>query len=186
MAGAGERHLLRQAEHHDDTYGPDTGYELSITAGTDCPGDNYEPDDTCVLARDIPTDGARQTHLFCYEGDEDWVRFQARSGVTYLIEADNPGPDAEPILALHNACQAGPSLGHGQQIMWTAATDGVYYLQVMNHYPGVYGPTTNYDLRVEEGGGCQEDEYESDGDPAEAKTVQVDELSPASQLLPRR
>jgi hypothetical protein len=160
-----------KVEHHDDTYGIDTRYELSVTAAGGC--DDYEPDDNCVLARDTPTDGTRQIHRFCDEGDEDWVKFQAQSGTSYLIVADRPGVDAEPILALHDSCDAGPSLGHGQQIQWTATSDGMYYLQVFNHDPEVYGPTTNYDLRVERVGGCQEDEYENDDSSGQAKDIQA-------------
>jgi hypothetical protein len=171
-----------KVEHHDQTYGPDTSYELSVTGGGDC--DDYEPDGNCALARDIPIDGTRQTHVFCYEGDEDWVKFYAQSGASYLIVADRPGADAEPILALHDSCEAGPSLGHGQQIFWTATTDGMYYLQVVNHDPEVYGPTTNYDLRVEEVGGCQEDEYESDDSSTEANSIQVDGASQRHNFCP--
>jgi len=173
-----------KGEHHDEEYGPDTGYELSVTAGTDCPGDVYEPDDTCALARDIPTDGTRQTHLFCWAGDQDWVKFLVRSGISYLIVADNPGLDAEPILALHDTCQAEPPLGYGQQISWTAPTDGVYYVQVMNHDPEVYGPATHYDLRVEEAGGCQEDGYESDDSSTEANSIQVDGTAQRHDFCP--
>jgi len=160
-----------RAEYRDEGYGLDTEYEIAITASADCPGDVYEPDDTCALARDIPVDGTRQTRLFCDEGDEDWVTFRAHSGTSYLIVADSPGPDAEPILALHDACRFEPPFGYGQQISWTAPSDGVYYLQVMNHRAQVYGPTTNYDLRVEEAGGCRRDEYESDDSPAEARDI---------------
>ena len=163
-----------EVKHHDSTYGPETDYELSVTAGTSCPGDNYEPDDTCSTARDIPTDGTRQTHLFCNEDDEDWVKFTAHSGHSYLIVADNPGPDAEPILALHDTCAGLPPFGHGQQIAWTASVDGVYYVQVLNHDPSVYGPTTHYDLRIEDQSGCSADAYEDDDTFAQAKVIDVD------------
>ena len=171
-----------KVEHHDQTYGSETDYELSVTAAGGC--DAYEPDDTCALARDIPVNGTRQTHRFCDEGDEDWIKFQAQSGASYLIVADNPGVDAEPILALHDTCDADPALGHGQQIRWTASSDGMFYLQVMNHDPTVYGPTTNYDLRVEQTGGCQEDGYENDDEAAQAKTIEVDGAAQRHNVCP--
>jgi hypothetical protein len=171
-----------KVEHHDQTYDLETDYELSVTAAGGC--DNYEPDDTCALARDIPVDGTRQTHRFCDEGDEDWVKFQAQSGASYLIVADNPGTDAEPILALHDTCDAGPSLGHGQQIQWRASTDGMYYLQVVNHDPEVYGPTTNYDLRVEQTGGCEEDGYENDDEAGQAQAIEVDGAAQRHNVCP--
>ncbi|MGQ9601038.1 MAG: CARDB domain-containing protein, partial [Anaerolineae bacterium] len=71
-----------KVNHHSTDYGQATGYELSVTASTSCPGDVYEKDDSCSAARDIPTDGTAQTHLFCVAGDHDWVKFRATSGAT--------------------------------------------------------------------------------------------------------
>jgi|GEM_PF-748716 len=172
-----------KAEHHAPQYGPDAAYDLSVTASTDCPGDIYEPDDSCNAARDLPTDGARQTRLFCRAGDPDWVKFQASSGATYFIVADNVGPDASPMLSLYNACAAPGSWGSGQQIRWIAPTDGLYYVKAENHNPQNYGHTARYDLRVEMTA-CAADSYEPDNDIAHANTIEVDGAAQRHQFCP--
>jgi hypothetical protein len=172
-----------KAEHHDSQYGPDSRYDLSVTASTDCPGDVYEPDDSCNAARDLSTDGARQTRLFCRAGDPDWVKFQASSGATYFIVADNVGPNASPVLSLYNACAAPGSWGSGQQIHWTAPTDGLYYIKAENHNPQHYGPTAHYDLRVEMTA-CAADSYEPDNDVGHANAIEVDGTAQRHQFCP--
>ncbi|HIC88401.1 MAG TPA: hypothetical protein EYP04_03235 [Anaerolineae bacterium] len=172
-----------KARHHDDTYGPDNGYELSVTASTDCPGDAYEPDDECTTARDIPTDGSRQTHRFCRSYDQDWLKFDAVAGGTYTIVADHVGANADPIVELRRTCDEQASFGHGQRIHWTADEGGTYYLRIRNHAPEIYGPTTNYDIRIETDS-CQPDGLEPDNGHGQARSIQVDGAAQTHNICP--
>jgi hypothetical protein len=162
-----------KVSHHDGDYGPATDYELSITASTHCPGDLYEKDDSCAAAREIPADGSSQTRLFCAAGDHDWVTFKATSGATVLIETDNYGPDAQPVLSIFDACNAPISIGHSQELKWIASTDEVFYVELKNLDSEAYGPDAGYDLSVTTLG-CTGDEYEFEGDDdaSEARILQ--------------
>ena len=117
-------------------------------------GDSYEPDDTCAQARTIPTDGTAQPHTFHDYADEDWVTFAAISGTTYILQTTNTGPLAHTILELYDGCAATPvmtddlDLGPGARLVWTAPQTGNYYVRVLNHTPGHYGPQASYDLAV--------------------------------------
>jgi hypothetical protein len=92
-----------QIRHRQETYGPLAGYDLGIAA-TGGPADVYEPDDNCATARDIRTDGTRQTHLFQAVGDQDWVKFTVNSGETFSIVADNVGAGVSPLVSLYSSC----------------------------------------------------------------------------------
>ncbi|MSP12519.1 MAG: hypothetical protein EXR62_06130 [Chloroflexi bacterium] len=158
-------------EHHAATYGPSTGYELFVSASTSCQGDDYEMDDSCAVARDISVGGAAQHHLFCKPQDQDWVKWTAVAGATYLISATGVGPDADPILSLYNQCAFGAPLVHGQQIEWTAPAAGIYYAAVQNHNPSTFGPSTAYDLAVHMTQ-CAPDSFEGDNSPGAARQAQ--------------
>ncbi|HFD38727.1 MAG TPA: hypothetical protein ENJ31_02585, partial [Anaerolineae bacterium] len=163
-----------KVQHHDDAYGPQNAYDLSVTAqGDPCTGD-HEPNNACTASGDIPTDGTVQHHSFCRAGDEDWVRFQGVAGTTYVIEAFNPGPDADVILELHSSCSGPPGFGGGQRIEWTCPADGDYYLKAYNHDPDQYGANATYDLRIAAQSNCQPDSFEADDTAASASTLTVD------------
>ena len=118
-------------------------------------GDGYEPDDTCAQARSISTDGTVQVYTFHDYGDADWVRFDAISGVTYLIEAHIPaGSPADVALGVYDRC-GGPlqdeqdhAFSPGVRLEFKAPADGPLYLELSNHDPSVYGPQAAYHLSV--------------------------------------
>jgi hypothetical protein len=118
------------------------------------PGDPYEPDDTCVSARTIPTDGSAQSHTFHAAGDQDWIKFTAAASKTYVIEATDPGPNADPVLFLYDACGDAPlgsddnAFGQTVRLEWDVETAGTYYLKLQQHDPSIFGPDTDYDLSV--------------------------------------
>ena len=74
--------------------------------------DEYEPDDTCSTARDIVTNDTRETHRFNKVNDEDWVRFTAHAGESFVVTTDQAGPGANPVLTLADSCAGG-----GNQLM---------------------------------------------------------------------
>ncbi|MBN1580410.1 MAG: pre-peptidase C-terminal domain-containing protein [Anaerolineae bacterium] len=122
---------------------------------TALPGDGYEPDDICSAAKAISTDGSAQLHTFHKYADEDWARFDALAGRTYIIQTANPGEEADTVLSLYDGCVGGSLLGSDDnafgrsvRIVWTALSAGTYYVQVSNHDPAQYGLNAGYELSV--------------------------------------
>ena len=133
---------------------PSTPTPTYTPTPTPSPIDPYEPDDTCAQANDITTDGVPQSHTFHREADEDWGKFTATAGTTYVVETANAGPQADTVLALFDACDHDPlasddnAFGTTARLVWTCSTGGIYYLQVTNQDPDQYGPDATYDLSV--------------------------------------
>lgn len=174
-----------QVLHARDTYGPLATYDLSLAvAGSS--GDLYEPDNTCATARDIPTDGTRQTHLFQAVGDEDWVRFSIDSGDSFTLVADNPGQGVAPLVSLYSSCSQAFSTQPGQsnQVQATAATGQVYYAKVVNQNSAVYGPQAHYDLRATVMP-CAADAGEEDDTAAAARQVPTSGAAQTHNFCPR-
>lgn len=161
-----------RVKHHDATYGPATGYDLSVRA--QCSIDEYEPDSTCSLAREIVVDGAPQRHSFCTQADEDWGYFQATGGVRYRITTQDRESNALPSLALYGACggQTLATAGPGGVIEWTAADTGAVYLKTTNGLPG-NGLQTGYSLRVTSTGSGG-DSFEPNDTAAQARPIATD------------
>ena len=160
-----------QARDRQETYGPLATYNLVITAST-ASGDIYEPDGDCTLARDITTDGTRQSHLFQEMGDQDWVRFAVNSGETFSIVADNVSVGVNPLVSLHSSCgqTLGQPLQQLGQIQAAAITGQTYYASVANQNPNVYGPDVHYDLSVT-AIPCVADGFEADDGAAAAREM---------------
>jgi len=117
-------------------------------------GDNYEPDNTCAQAGTILADGSIQTHNFHPLNDEDWVKFQGQANKSYIIQVANVGDNVDAVAILYSACGQAPlasdsnAFGPTVEMQWTAPSDGLYYMRVMQNDPSVYGEGTNYDLSV--------------------------------------
>ncbi len=160
-----------KVSHHDASYGPSAGYELSITAATDCQGDAFEVDDTCAAARDVTVGAAAQRRRFCASQDRDWLKFSAAGGATYAITPTLVGPEANPRLLLYDQCDAQAPIAQGQNLKWTASSSQTYYVAVQNQNPDIFGPTTNYDVGVVMTA-CAPDGFEGDNTPAAASLSQ--------------
>jgi len=160
-----------QVEHRQQTHGPLANYDLVLSAGGG-PGDLYEPDDTCAMARDIPTDGSRQTHLFQAAGDQDWVKFAVNSGETFAIIADNTGSGVNPLISLYSSCGQALSnyVNQSGQLTTTAPAGQTYYAQVVNQDSETYGPGAHYDLSVMVIP-CVADGFEDDDSAAAASEI---------------
>ncbi len=110
-----------------------------------CPGLSIEPD---TFYRDD----------FDGENDNDWYAFQAIAGQTYVLETGNLGPQADTLLALYTATDCETPLAENDdinyphdvasRIVWTAPADGIYSALVRSYDWRVYGPGTDYTLRV--------------------------------------
>jgi hypothetical protein len=150
--------------------GPLTDYDLAITADNSGVYDLYEPDNTCATARDLPTTGARQTHYFQTQGDQDWVKFPVSGGQSAILVVDQTGSGVSPQVSLYNSCEqtfGEPLTPTGQ---FSSGSGGMFYAQVINQNAGVYGPSAFYDLSLTITG-CAADAWEPDDTAATAKLI---------------
>ena len=122
---------------------------------TSTPTDPFEPDNTCVQARNITTDGMIQSHTFHTQADADWAQLEAITGREYLIEAQvPPGSPADVVLEIYNQCAGLPvatqdyTFSPGVRLAFESPTTGRIYLKLVNHQPEVAGPQVAYDLSV--------------------------------------
>ena len=128
--------------------------DLICGIGSPAP-DTYVPDDSPSQANTITVNGSAQTHNFYVAGDNDWVKFWAANGRSYVIETFNLGGFCDTLLFLYDT--NGTTLmaynddyggGLGSRFSWTAPADGYYYIRVRHYSSSAYGLITNYDLKV--------------------------------------
>jgi len=110
--------------------------------------DDYEPDDACAQASEIPADGTPHIHNFDPPGDVDWVRFQASEGVTYTIATAGTGAEAWPIFDLGDSCAITPALGTTSRLVFAAPANGWYYLRLENNQADYDPAESSYKLTV--------------------------------------
>ena len=179
---------VARLERGAGTVGPLTAYSLTLSAATGVT-DDYEPDNTCAAARDIATNGARQTHRFVTPGDEDWIRFPVRAGESFIVVADKPGPGVSPQIALFASCDEAtvnqPLAAAAEQVNTAAATDQVYVARIKNSVPGVYGAAAVYDVAVY-AATCTNDSFEEDDTPAQAAALAVGGAAQTHTFCPAR
>ncbi|MCB9783776.1 MAG: VCBS repeat-containing protein [Candidatus Omnitrophica bacterium] len=121
-------------------------------------GDAYEVDDTSVDATQLVIDYFPHKHNFHDNGDEDWTKFYAESGVTYTIWVDTTSANCDPVLTVYDGPDLGTPIGGSpiddgiageeEKLFWTAPSSGEYFIQVVNYDPAVYGHQTDYRLSV--------------------------------------
>ncbi|MCK4588927.1 MAG: lamin tail domain-containing protein [Nanoarchaeota archaeon] len=127
-------------------FAQDSLWDEFLTNITYIPPDSYENDDNYTLANWITVDGVSQWHNFAPAGDEDYVKFDAITNHTYIIETFNLSSSADTYLYLYNT--DGQSLitsdddggiGVASKINWTCPTSGTYYAMVEDYYPTAIG-----------------------------------------------
>jgi murein DD-endopeptidase MepM/ murein hydrolase activator NlpD len=116
--------------------------------------DSYESDNTSASAKLISV-GASQVHNFVIPGDQDWIKFTAQAGQTYLLTTSNLGASADTYLNLYGS--NGSTLlasnddfnnSLASQIKWKAPQSGTYYVMVKNWNPNAGGCGTLYTIKV--------------------------------------
>ena len=124
------------------TVTPTATHTLTPTPLPTCVPDGWEPDDTPGQASLAATGGSVQYHTFHHSQDEDWARFPAQAGVSYLVEtsmlgygADTQlaifGPDGQTLLAENDDCQ-----GHPRScVLWPATSNHTSYVRVRSSTP---------------------------------------------------
>jgi hypothetical protein len=123
------------------------GTEICITDP-----DAYEGDDDPASAHLIQR---TETHNIAVPGDEDWVKFNAVAGTTYVIQTSNLGIAADTYIYLYDTDGSTLLLANddyggtlGSRIEWQAPADGIYYVAVKHWNPNVGGCGTTYDLSI--------------------------------------
>ena len=117
-------------------------------------GDAFETDDGCAVAQAVATDGRLQQHTFHKQADQDWVRFEAISGTTYVVQGQvGPGSSADLTLEAYEGCTALPQAQNyaystGVRMELTARQDGAMFLKWTNAEAGVFGSAVRYNLNV--------------------------------------
>lgn len=96
-----------------------------------------------------------QERTYHQQADADWVRFEATTGRSYLIEAQSPpGSLADTTLDIYNRCDGPPTSGQSYtfsphvRVQFVAPASETIYLSLTNHQPEVFGPQVNYRLSV--------------------------------------
>jgi hypothetical protein len=134
---------------------PDNANNISSgTAVCFAAQDAYEGDDSAAAARLIGL-GQAQVHNIGGPGDNDWLKFDAVSGVTYRLRTSDLGPSADTYLYLYDTDGVtllasnddyGGSLA--SQIEWTAPATGIYYVLIQHWNPNVGGCGTSFTIDV--------------------------------------
>lgn len=141
---------IRNSDAKDDT-GPLTRYDLSLSA-VPAVTDDFEPDDVCGQARDIPTDGTHQTRLFQAPGDVDWIKFTIAAGETFALIADQTAQGVNPTITLFSSCvqaRSAETVAQGvRQVSAFSSTDQIYYARIANQNPDRFGADASYRISV--------------------------------------
>lgn len=154
LAPATGDYYLRVRHFDSQTYGPNTSYDLSLTAAETVNPDPYEPDDVYSQASTIGVGSTQVGHNFHYDGDNDWTKFYAESGTSYVIETLNLAPESDTILWLYapdattELAWSDDTVGYESRIAWTAPTSDYYYARVHHFRSDAFGVGTGYELRV--------------------------------------
>lgn len=166
--------------------GPLSAYSLTLSSATGV-SDDFEPDNRCADARDIPTDGTRQTRLFQAPGDEDWIKFSVKAGESFIIVTDNTAQGVNPLVTLFASCSQVPANNSlapaAAQVAQSSLTDSVYFARVKNQNPDRFGGDAHYDLTVT-AAACTPDAEEEDNNSAQARAVTVGEAGRTHNVCP--
>ena len=117
-------------------------------------GDAFEVDNSCGNATVIDTVGSKQQHTFHAMNDQDWLRFTAQAGKTYIIEVNNVGDAADAIILLQDACdqptagQGTNSFGSTVRLEWDSVKNGDYFVKLQQFDPAFFGDNANYEVSV--------------------------------------
>ncbi len=108
--------------------------------------DGYEPDDTPQQATHLAIPGTSPNHTHHTPEDQDWFRFDAAEGRTYLFFISALGPGGDTVMTLYDEQlhvlrrndDATPGVTWSL-IRWQAPSSGTYYLMVAPKAGGPYG-----------------------------------------------
>jgi YVTN family beta-propeller protein len=120
------------------------GAELAAVGLSPLCIDPFEPDNGPAEATLIATDGAPQVHTLHLTNDEDWIAFDAQQGAIFTATTFDLALDTDTVLRLYdvngttllaiNDDYTGSPEPLASQIVWTAPSDGRYFLMVRDYY----------------------------------------------------
>lgn len=165
--------------------------------------DNFEPNDSISLAREIRPD-VPQTHVICPAGDEDFLFFGGVAGKVHTIDVAAATQGLDLSLSLYD--QAGNLLAFNDDFprdnnagdikpriqSWRVPANGTYYIKVRDN-AGRGGTNLSYtvELQSESYGPTPTlvaelctDLFEPDGVPEEASLLVVREIQPDHRFCP--
>jgi PKD repeat protein/sugar lactone lactonase YvrE len=102
-----------------------------------------------------------QWHNFHTKGDTDWIKFNAQSGVQYVIEVKDVAQNADPMIELYETDGKTPLYdpvdinfnGQGEYVEWQCHRTGMYYARICQCDPttvegcsSAYGTMTEYKI----------------------------------------
>jgi hypothetical protein len=128
------------------------GYQIDYGDFAECTNDDYEDDDAADQANDLGV-GQVQSHNFC-DDDEDWQKFSALAGNTYIITTYSSGQRADTFLTLFDTdalTQLAANDDHdgssdfSSRIVWKAPATGQYFIRTTNR-AGLSGLVTDYEI----------------------------------------
>ncbi len=142
----------------DPTYTPTptptpTFTPTPITPTPNPDGDEFEMDDSCASASDIPTTGLSQNHTFHDAGDVDWIRFETVEGETYQLIAEVPyGSSANVVAEVHANCDVvtyvDQPLSNYVLLNIRARHTGYYWVSLFNDDLDLFGADVAYRVSV--------------------------------------
>ena len=116
--------------------------------------DAYEADNTAGIASTI-TLGQTQTHNVDKMGDQDWIKFTAQGGQTYILSTSSLGASADTYLYLYDIdgstlLASNDDFGGtlASRIEWTAGNSGTYHILLKHWNPSVGGCATSYNFSI--------------------------------------
>jgi hypothetical protein len=99
-------------------------------------------------------EGSLQQHTFHRQADADWVRFDAISGTTYVVQGQvGPGSPADLTLEAYANCADLPqsqnfAFSPGVRLEFVARQTGPAYLKWSNAQAGTFGANVSYNVNV--------------------------------------
>lgn len=137
---------------------PDDGIDQNCDgqdAVSPAPEGINEPNDSPEQATAaVAFDGTSAQQSFHRQNDEDWLKFDATSGNTYVIYTTNLGPNVDTVLFLYNTDGITELLsdddsgeGYASKITFQAPTDGTYYIKVIDKN-GSFGENNTYEVVI--------------------------------------
>ncbi|NOZ73320.1 MAG: peptidoglycan DD-metalloendopeptidase family protein [Chloroflexi bacterium] len=130
--------------------------DFDLQAPLLCSTDDLEPDDNYAAARWVrPNDWPLARGLDTPQ-DTDWVRFDARQGITYTIRTQNLTGSADTILNLYDtdawtllASNDNRGDGPASELTWTAPYTGTFFVEVVSAPGGATNCSAAYELVIE-------------------------------------
>jgi hypothetical protein len=120
-----------------------------------CPADSSEPDDIVTIAKIVSTDGTPITQVFDIADDDNWIKFDAIAGFTYIIRTSNLSGNADTVITLYDhdsltsiATDDDSGGGQASLLTWRATEEASYYVLIRNKDANLAGCNVTYDVAI--------------------------------------